>query len=119
MNAKAAAEIAGMGVTFRTVCHRGSQSSQFYNGVRRKAKAVFALLHGTRHRRGMLTYQLTTSVLALTAEKRRQQLGMVAAVCAVKASGSIVNTAQGLAVHGERRGKAVLGTVNAHAWSAW
>lgn len=60
MNVKTIAEIARMGVMFRTICHRGSQSLHFYNGVCWKAKAVFALLYRTRHRRGMLTYKLTT-----------------------------------------------------------
>lgn len=90
-----------MGIMFRTVGHRGSQSSHFYNGVCWKATAVFALLYGTRHRRGMLTYKLTTSVLALTAEQRKQQPEMVVAVCAMKSSGSTVNMAQGLVACGE------------------
>lgn len=52
-----------------------------------KAKAVFALPYESRQRRDMLTHKLTSSIRALTAEKRIQ---MVAAVCAVKTSGRYV-----------------------------
>lgn len=62
-----------MDVMFKTVTedYRAHTFIMGSVGSHWKAKAVFALPYESIHRRGMLTYKLTTSLLPLTVEKRK------------------------------------------------